>query len=243
MLDNFVFRSKNQTISLCKELFIKHIPKILNKNEYIFQDGRDLLKYLGKYQDKIRLVEVIGLEDRPIKSSPILLRDLRKKFNILPSAIITPSQIKEEKDAGVRCFIFIDDILATGNQFEGFYKKLGLTSLLSDCLSIYAPTVSHIKGIENLTRCISEVHIVSSEILQSNSDVFTHAFNDNENNEVKARAFYRDLMIKYKFGISKEIEFGYGNLALAYAFSDSIPDNALHLFWLNKSNWKPLLNR
>jgi len=243
LLDNFVFRSKKQTLSLEKELFIKHIPKVLKKFGYDFDDARGFLNFLKGYQDKVRLVEVVHSEDGPAKSSPILLRHLRREFEVNNSAIIKPEQIKREKDAGITCFIFIDDILATGDQFQTLYTSYQLSNLLNDCIVIYAPTVSHEAGVKKLSSILPNVNLTSSEKLDASSDVFKHSFDDNENDEAKARIFYTHLLTKYNFRPSENNIYGYGNLALAYAFNDSIPDNCLHLFWVKKDNWHPLIKR
>lgn len=243
LLDNFIFRSKKQTLSLEKELLIKHIPKVLKKYGCRFDDARDFILYLQKYQDFIRLVEVVNKGDGPEKSSPVLLRHLRREFGVLSSAIIKPDSIKTELEQGIKCFIFIDDILATGDQFKALYKAYDLSNLLSDSIVIYAPTVSHESGVKNLSISLPNIDITSCEKLDSNSDIFKHAFNDNQNDEQKAKNFYCKLLKKYKFQYDEKNLYGYGNLSLAYAFNDSTPDSCLHLFWVKQDNWHPLIKR
>lgn len=244
ILDALIFRSNDQVISLGNELFTKKLPSCLNENGHKFNNYRDLLDLLkSQPTNELRLVSVTLKNERPVKSSNLILRDFKRKIGLNDSWFIYPAEVAIEIKNGVKTFVFIDDFLGTGSQFEGMYKENGFALELSNSNSIYCPLVAHQTGIEFLNKKCQDVKIVASEFLNKELDVFSFAFNDGVNNEKNAKEYYDMLLDKYKFELPAENKYGFGNLSLAYTFYHSAPDNCLNIIWDNKNGWYPLIKK
>lgn len=244
ILDALIFRSNDQVISLGNELFTKKLPSCLNENGHSFSSYRDLLDLLkSQPTNELRLVSVTLKNERPVKSSNLILRDFRRKIGLNENWFIYPNEVPSEINNGVKTFIFIDDFLGTGSQFDGMYKENGFGLGLSKSNSIYCPLVAHQTGIDFLKKECKDVKIVSAEFLNDKLDVFSFAFNDGVNNEKKAKEFYDKLLDKYKFELLDENKYGFGNLSLAYTFYHAAPDNCLNIIWDNKNGWYPLIKK
>lgn len=244
ILDALVYRSNDQTLSLASELFTKKLPAHLNKIGSKFDDYRSLVTLLrSPVTNELRLVSVANKNERPVKSSNVILRDYKRKLSFNDSWFIHPTEIQNEVSAGVKIFIFIDDFLGTGDQFHNMYKGYGLQMILSDCESIYSPLVAHTKGIKLLKEKHSEVTVISTEYLDEKFDVFNFGFDDGVNTSEGARIFYKKLLKDNKFSnLPEENQYGFGNLGLTYTFSHSCPDNCLNIIWDNNNGlWHPLI--
>lgn len=241
ILDSLIYKSKAQTISMGKELFIKKIPTFLNTKGYDFYDYNDFINYLNSKQTEIKIVSVSKPNDPPGKSSDFLLRLYRRKLKINENCFINPTQIDSKLLQNVKVFIFVDDILATGNQFSNMIYTI--KNHLKDTLNIYSPLAAHYDGILKLNLEHSNLHILPCEILDYDSNLFKSGFNDSVNSEESAKEFYKKLLISNRISINSENTFGYGNLALTYAFDLSIPDNCIQLLWTTQNDWKPLILR
>ncbi|WP_296385406.1 hypothetical protein [Winogradskyella sp.] len=244
ILDALIYRSSDQVTSLGNELFTKKLPLCLNKCGHAFVNYRDLLDLLkSQPTNELRLVSVTLKNERPVKSSNVVLRDFRRKIGLNDNWFIHPAEVKTELKNGVNTFIFIDDFLGTGSQFEGMYKENGFELLLSNANSIYSPLVAHETGIKFLNDKCGSVQIVSAEFLNKELDVFSFAFNDDVNNGEIAKEFYDSLLDKYKFDLLDKNKYGFGNLGLAYTFYHSAPDNCLNILWDDKNGWYPLIKK
>jgi len=119
ILDALIYRSSDQTLSLASELFTRKLPSHLNKIGFNFNHHKSLVTLLRSTATKeLRLVSVSNRTERPGKSSPVILRDYKRKLLFNDAWFIHPDEIKNEIAGGVNTFIFIDDFLGTGDQFN-----------------------------------------------------------------------------------------------------------------------------
>ncbi|PHR46278.1 MAG: hypothetical protein COA32_12050 [Fluviicola sp.] len=244
ILDVLIFRSNDQVISLGNELFTKKLPSCLNQNGHDFSNYRDLLDLLkSQPTNELRLVSVTLKNERPVKSSNLILRDFRRKIGLNENWFIYPAEVPVEIKNGVKTFVFIDDFLGTGSQFEGMYRENGFGLILSELNSIYCPLVAHQTGIDYLNNECQDVKIVTAETLNKEMNIFSFAFSDGVNNEKNAKEFYDKLLDKYKFDLLAANKYGFGNLGLAYTFYHAAPDNCLNVIWDNKNGWYPLIKK
>jgi hypothetical protein len=245
ILDALIFRSNDQVISLGNELFTKKLPACLNTMGHNFQNYKDLLDLLkSQTTNELRLVSVTLKNERPVKSSNLILREYRRKLGLNENWFIYPSEVLQEIRNGIKTFIFIDDFLGTGAQFEEMYNTdNGFGIPLSKLNSIYSPLVAHETGIDFLKEECGDVKIVSAEYLNKELDVFSFAFNDDVNNEKNAREYYDKLLDKYNFDLLDENKYGVGNLGLTFTFFHSAPDNCINIIWDNKNGWYPLIKK
>lgn len=244
ILDALIYRSNDQTLSLASELFTKKLPNHLNMVGFSFNHYKCLVTLLkSSATNQLRLVSVSNRTERPGKSSPMILRDYKRKLSFKDTWFVHPDDVKKEVLAGVKTFIFIDDFLGTGSQFNSMYKNSGFQLLLKDCNSIYSPLVAHSKGIKFLREKHPELVIISAEFIDEKFDVFNYAFDDGVNNSNSARVFYNKLLSDNKFpALLEENQYGFGNLGLTYTFSHSCPDNCLNIIWDNNNGgWHPLI--
>lgn len=246
ILDHLIYRNDAQTESMLFNLISIDIPNLLLKHKPL-----DVYPFvtLGGFKNssepKVRLVCVKSEFDAPTKSSHFVARMLKRKMMINEKWIITPDQIQLCINSGTKCFIFIDDFLGTGNQFNEMGIEIGLQKMIknSDLFFAYAPLTAHQFGIQFLNTEYPELKITCVEHLDECNSIFKTAFNDGVNTEESSRAFYMDLM-KRKTGSSDGDLLGYGKLELAYAFEQSVPDNnLLLLYWNLNSNINPLFYR
>lgn len=245
ILDSLIYRSNAQTEALVFQLFTKSIPNLTRVYPTPIGKLDNILETLGKTTSPaFRIVAATGEFDGPTASSYFISRLLRRQFSVYESWIINPKEISRYYNDDIKIFIFIDDFLGTGNQFYELGIEIDLTYILRQAYCIYAPLVAHQKGIEFLKEEYPALKIVYGEYLENESAIFNHYFNDDINTPETAKNFYLKLIKSKNFGITDSNRyFGYGNLALAYAFEHGIPDNSLHILWYNMEGWHKLFNR
>ena len=73
--------------------------------------------YKATSERRIKIIPVIRDKDSPAKSGPSVARLYRRDLNILDEHMTWPWLIDKCYEEGSRVFVFIDDIVATGNQF------------------------------------------------------------------------------------------------------------------------------
>lgn len=239
ILDNLLFRSKEQTDAMLFQLFSRSIPDVLRKTQPPIPKVilLDILK--GNIDYKIRLVPLLQDED-PTQSGYAISRLIKLLNYCNKKWIITPSQIQKSIKTGAKVFIFIDDFLGTGTQFSKVAIKINLKSLLKNHYIMYAPLAAHETGIKNITSNFPNLKIATSELLRNDSNVFHSCFDDSVNTPEIVESFYNEFLIKK--GIKEKIKLSRFNLHLAYAFEHGVPNNSLKIFY-QKKNWNQLFNR
>ncbi len=243
ILDALIYRSDDQCTALANELFTKKLIKVLEGVGFKFESYKSLIELLKlNTTNELRLVSVSNKGERPDKSSSVILRSYRRKLGLNNNWFISPNEIDAAINMGITNFIFIDDFLGTGDQFNSMYSTYGFQLKLKDCNIFYAPLVAHSTGISNLKLANEMVTVVASEYLNEEFNVFNYAFEDGINGPECAKDFYNSFLNNKNFSdLPKENQYGFGNLGLAYAFSHSSPDNCLHIIWDDQNGWHPLI--
>jgi hypothetical protein len=241
ILDNLIYRNDDQTESMLLNLLTVDIPNLLLKHKplnvdpYITIDG-----FKNATEPNVRLVCVKSEFDSPSKSSHFIARMLKRKMMIHEGWLITPDKIQPCINSGTKCFIFIDDFLGTGNQFN----EMGIEILLRDKLDIkdvffaYAPLTAHTIGIDFLQKEYPKLKLTCVEQLDESNSVFNACFNDGINTPITSKQFYLDFM-KRKTGLTTSLDsafLGYGTLELAYVFQQAVPDNNIPLLYWNSNS-------
>jgi hypothetical protein len=194
----------------------------------------------------MRLVAVAGREDPVSKSAYHVARMLRRNFGISERWFVKGWDVRQQHALGTKFFVFIDDLLATGEQFVDFISSENLVPLADSCL-VYAPLVAHRMGIEFVESTLSnQVHIAAVENLGYRYGIFhteSQFFADEVNTTQAAKAFYDEMLVNRSLHIAEPG--GFGALQLAYAFEHAAPDNSLPLLWWREdpSKWIPLFDR
>ncbi len=250
VLDSLIYRSKGQTIALIRQLFQRMLPDLTRLNPTPFGSIDDWVENLRSRSFSndpgVRLVAAVTKDDPPTKSAHIIARLMKQNLSICESWIIKPWEIQETIRAGIKIYVFIDDFLGTGNQFEDLFIRENLEPALANVYAVYAPLVAHESGQMHLQKTFPSLRINSVETLDAKYGLFhqnSGCFNDGVNTPNVARDFYKNLLITKKINVTPPYIWGYGKLELAYAFEDATPDNSLPILWWRKSpSWTPLFH-
>jgi hypothetical protein len=251
VLDALIFRSEKQTISLFRHLFLRVLPDLARLepgHSGALNDVHDKLKRSeSSAEPGIRLVSVMRLADPQSKSSPTLLRYLKRHLQIDEKWMIKPRDIPDSVSNGVRVFVFIDDLLGTGDQFRAMVDSENLRSVIASSYVAYCPLAAHKKGIAALNSAVPELKIRSVEVLDERNEIFdpgANCFDDGHNDAATAESFYYELLQQRGIPLASCDRRGYGGLELTYVFQHAVPDNNLPILWWDRSpDWKPLFAR
>jgi len=251
VLDNLIYRSEDQTIAMMKQLLQRTLPD-LNRIDPMHLGPESNFEQILKIRTfpidpKIRLVTVLRRTDPHSKSSPAIARFMKRKLFVDENFIIKPWEIKEKMKEGIKVFLFIDDFLGTGDQFEKFFIAEMSDALLEDAYFAYVPLTAHFKGIERLQNTYPNLRVTAVEVLDNTHSLFhpeSLCFQDGTNNPKSAKKFYYSLLNTKNIYIDGPERRGFGSFELTYAFSHAVPDNCLPiLWWAYEKNWYPLFDR
>jgi hypothetical protein len=239
ILDNLIFRSKEQTEAMIFQLLSRSIPDIFRKIPPPIQ-VLDFISSLKKSTDpKIRFVPIINDED--MTQSGFAVSRMLKTMNFCNKDwIIAPSKISKVLKEGVKVIIFIDDFLGTGHQFDKVGGNLKIDSLSKSHYILYAPLAAHEDGIKRINTSFPNVKVTTSELITKTASVFSSCFDDSQNTPEVAKKFY-ELFLKKK-GIKSNSSVDRFNLYIAYAFEHGVPNNSIKILY-HKRNWNQLFNR
>jgi hypothetical protein len=248
ILDGLIYRSKKQTDALIDQLLTRVLPDITRLATSPQGHVADwLTKLRSPVTDPgIRLVAVAGKDDPVSKSAYHIARMLRRNFGVNERWFIKGWDVRQQRILGVKIMVFIDDILATGEQFVDFMSIENLIPL-EDTYMVYAPLVAHRMGIDFVESAFSnQVLVAPVEMLDYQYGIFhpeSQFFADDLNTVQSAKIFYDELIASR--GLRIDSAGGFGNLQLAYAFEHAAPDNSLPLLWWREDQpqWIPLFDR
>lgn len=246
ILDFLIYRSEPQTKALIENLFSRCLPEALRK---INGNNIDWLMSLkGSVDPGIRIVPVIRDDDPPTKSGPLVARIIKRFLRLNEKWMIWPFKIDEHINDGKTVFLFIDDFLGTGTQFIKFANRNNLKSVFQSNTCIYAPLAASVSGIELVQEEFPDLLVTTSEELKACLDIFSddsECFNDGVNTPESAKLFYEELLERIS-GIPKNrnrFAYGYGHLAMIYAFDHASPNASIPLLWYEYDGFTPLFDR
>lgn len=246
ILDALIYRSKDQTIALSKQLFQRVVPDLQRRRQIAPVLGDAYTRLKGNADPGVRIVPVT-LPGRPVQSGYSVGRYLRRDLLFSDEWLVDCSDVPSLVASGY-VVIFFDDFLGTGTQFVDFVCETGLRPALGTRRCVYAPLVAHKAGIEKLNITYAgELSVAAVETLDESHSLFHEeagSFPDGENSTGAARDFYYWLLKDRGIDVSGESRRGFGCFELTYAFEHAIPDNSLPVLWWTESpNWQPLFIR
>lgn len=243
LLDNLVFRSSDQTNALLYHAIDTCLPSSIYETPWKIFEGENWLHILSQkipVDERIRLVPVIRDDHPPTKSGPLVARLYRRHLGVDDRYMTWPWQVDDCYQKGTKIFVYIDDVLASGNQFLEFIQKTR-KSVHNDCTYIYIPLLAHESGISNIQKNHPEIRIHPVEKI-NDSDNFFNQPNINVFQDI--RDLYKEVSEKHlsKRFLSKMC-WGYENLSLTVAYSHATPNASLPLYWYASDKFSPLIKR
>ena len=173
-----MYRSKDQTIALIKQMLQRLLPDLMRLDPPPTPSPKDWRAALstrrGVSDPGVRLVIAVTQVDPPTKSAHHVSRLLKRHFRVAEEWIIKAWEIEEHFRRGILTFVFIDDFLGTGEQFEKFYNAEGVGSHRS-IYTTYVPLVAHVSGVSHLSRKLPSVRVRSVESLTDAHAIFNPA--------------------------------------------------------------------
>jgi hypothetical protein len=250
VLDGLIYRSKDQTASLIKQLFGRVLVDLTRLDPCplgCVNDWEQRLRRPPQEGDPgVRLVTAVRRTDPPTKSAHYVARLMKREHSVQERWIIKAWEIPAAVAKGVRVYVFVDDFLATGDQFSKFFSEEAL-NLLSGVYLVYAPLAAHTSGIELLNREFPALRVAAVETLDRSCGLFSPEskyFDDGVNSPEGAKLFYERLLKRKGIQVDPARRGGHGDLELAYVFEHAAPDNCLPiLWWPHTSAWTPLFSR
>lgn len=198
LLDSLIYRSEDQTVALTAQVFLRALPDISRQFACpLGQIGDWLALFCELTAPLARIVPVLKPSDPPGKSGDIIARLLKRGFRIHPDSVIEPKGVFAAYQKGIRTFIFMDDFLGTGQQFQEVLQESKIDSLLSAIYAVYAPLAAHVDGIGFLGTHYPDVHVCPGEILDWSHSLFhseCNTFADGVNDGNRAKSFYYKLL-------------------------------------------------
>lgn len=242
LLDGLIYRSAQQTTSLLISALECALPFAIYETPEAVISGVNFIKvFSAKTVDpSIKIVPVIRDSDPPTKSGPSIARMYRRQLGLNDKYMIWPWLIGKNVDSGVKTIVFIDDVLATGNQASEFLKGLELHKYPGVDFS-YIPLLAHKDGIANLLKDHPAVKVSAVEIIDDDSCFF----------KIEKMAKIADLEELY-LAVSKKylnrrlhngMAKGYEDLSLTFSYYHATPNASLPLYWYESETFSPLVRR
>jgi hypothetical protein len=240
ILDDFIYRSKEQTISMLYDLISRDLPNLMRVES---SEIPDLLGALRNHRKdpSIRIVSATKEKDPPTKSGNQMCRFLQE-IGINSKWTINPSQVRDSYDGGIRNFILVDDILASGKQITDTIKEWTFDKY-EDTFFCIGVCVAHEEGLKKLYKEYPKFKAAYTELLL-NEDSFFNSVDyiefDLTSSEALGR-YYAGIMDTK--GVKNVDLLGFGSLGLLYAFEHNIPNNCMPIIYHESKSYKPLIRR
>lgn len=252
LLNSFVYFNSDLSISLLKATIINLSNKLLPSESITEHDSK-----WKEFLANSIFIPSVGEERSVTDSATFLAGHLRRdlyipEYNILSiDRLYDPvyiSQIKKYDNV-----VFFDDFIGSGNQFINMwtndFEKDGkiYPSTKDQCATMnlsahYCCMIATEYGVERVKQKAPNVELYYSHILQQNtSPIHENSVIWPHHLRATGPAFIFD--VSKRAGIPESQYKGYHGLGLALAFSFTIPDASLPIFYWNNEGWSPLMER
>ena len=253
MLDNLIYRSRDQFVTLLKTMLNISLPSLLAEKLSLNIAGVNHLIYGRTNSHKLLFVPTTSSYDITA-SSPYLARELAIHLKVDEDSFVRFDDISNYTNDKNVILVFIDDICSTGSQFCRSVTKQLLTPLLArKCKVFYAPLALHEVGRDRLiTDCLTPGLIDGFTCVEWLDKTY-NCFSDKSrfakwsktSHGSDLRKYYLDFLeqnIPDMFNNNYE-RLGYGKLSLLYSFYYRAPNNSLPIIWTENDDWSPLIKR
>lgn len=243
LLDSLISRSSAQTTSILTNAIERSIPQALYNSPKEIFEGKEFLNILTSKETskEIRIVPVIRDQDPPTKSGPSIARMYKRQLGLNEKNMIWPWLIQENIEAGIKSFIFIDDVLATGHQVAEFFNFIKNIEYSEEIDFSYIPLLAHQDGLNRIKSDFPKINICAVEEISTENSLFKSErfckIHDLEELylEVAKKHLHKNLF--------KKMAKGYEDLALTFSYYHATPNATLPLYWYESENFHPLVKR
>ena len=243
LLDWLVYRNDEHVVSMLYDLLTKHLHNQWRQdgNPLYSEEMNPLVMAREKWKDPgFRYVTAVTKKDKDTKSGYHIARYLNQKLEVSTNWNIKNSEMDEAYQKGVRTFLFVDDIIGTGEQMRGVIRESGL----SDYKDVYVYVMvcaAHQMGIKEIKEEFPYVKVLYAEYVPSDDCVFDQLpFSDiGIESADEFKKWYVDFMESR--GVQESSCLGRGDLGLAYAFESGIPNDSLPILYYHNEKLNRLL--
>lgn len=246
VLERLIFRSQSMIESSIDQLLHCMLPTYLRQHGlYSHSSIEAFLEALGS-SDPSYPLRFVGVDGQKAfdtgKSGAVIIRHYKRHGGIHKVLTCRPDKLHPLPEQ-VKCLVFVDDMLGTGQQFKNFLRDNKLEEL-EGVRMVYCPFVAFRDGVKALDK-YPWLTVLPIEVLEVRHQFFSESIKtsglwaiDDANTAADARAFYDQLAIDK--GIPPTTRHG---LELVLGFEHSTPNNSLSLLWAGSDNWTPLFKR
>ncbi|MBY7857082.1 hypothetical protein KW419_02255 [Vibrio fluvialis] len=249
ILLSIIYRNDKSTKSFAANIIQIKLPNILKEHgihciNSIEEWEADLKK--GNRRLPIRFSALEGVDGKPGKSGSTIYRDIRQEFFHSELGILFEDVKKVvTNDSNIKAIILFDDIIGTGEQFDGYIKENELYDLGVKIL--YFPFAAYKNSYEEINKQYKNIIICPVEVINDSESLFSEkniAFFGKMHQEYTPEEL-KELYIKMckKKKIKSKMLLGHGDLALTYFFNDSVPNNNIAALWYDSDTWTKLAGR
>jgi len=164
----------------------------------------------------------------------------KRQLGINEKYMIWPWLIDEKIKEGVETFVFIDDVLATGQQASEFFESHKIDQY-SEVTFSYIPLLAHSRGLERIKRDFPNIKICAVEQITPEDSLFN---NEKFKKISDLEHLYISVAKKHQSErFLKKMAKGYDDLALTFSYYHATPNATLPLYWYESDVFNPLVKR
>nr|WP_320154051.1 hypothetical protein [uncultured Draconibacterium sp.] len=172
---------------------------------------------------------------------------------LIQNRICTPEKtyfienLSEPEISELNTLVFLDDCIGSGNQLEDYFDKIHVREKLDfACRNgvrvYYLILTGYNKNIATVQMKgkMKDIEIVACDELSEIDRIFNqkNIIWHDDDEYCRANEYFEHL--EKEFGIN---QYGYSNLDFAVFIHNNVPDWSLPIFWMENSDWTPLMKR
>lgn len=203
-----------------------------------------------------RFTHVSGETDNPTDSGYLFCRLARQYLQIPEELFVGHEEALRHSDAG-GTVIFLDDFVGSGDQFLSCWHRSHLSVgnksfssifAVKDFSAGYINLMSLSEGVEAIHRYVPGLAISVAHMVERYSTIWG-LIDEGVFDEFQLRSFLDKYIPRLSFRdsyMTSDINFmryGYKERGTLLAFSHSVPDSTLPIFWCAGEGWQPLIER
>lgn len=245
VLEWLVYRSNEHCKSMLYDVLTRLLHNQWRLDKSLLYDihKHPLALLQEKYVDpNIRYVTAVTKTDPDSKSGYSMVRVLNNKFQTSTKWNIRNEQIPECYNDGIRTFIYVDDLIGSGEQIINVLKEAPIAAY--EDLNVYVCVcAAHERGINNIHDIFPSVKILTAEYIPVATDIFANIYEVLGYESRDALREWYESFMKTNGARGLYNIYGRGDLGLVYAFQDNTPNNSLPILYFHNDNLAKLLNK